>query len=107
LVFPEFADVVNGTNTRISACTILDPGGEGMTGAFVNNPVENFFSADCTQSGGGCQVGGFVTRTSLCGFVVEGSFGSSGGLTDISVEQAQQCSNLLFQAAANLGIACQ
>src|SRR5262245_6636164 len=34
LVFPEFADVINGTNTRISACTILDLGGEGITGAF-------------------------------------------------------------------------
>src|SRR5262245_23634879 len=29
LAFPEFADVINGTNTRISACTILDLGGGG------------------------------------------------------------------------------
>jgi hypothetical protein len=107
LVFPEFADVINGTNTRVSACTIFDLHLPGVTGAIVNNPVENFFSADCTQTTGGCSIGGSVTTTSLCGFVIEGSSGSSGAFTDISVEQAQQCSNLLVGAAANLGIACQ
>jgi len=104
LVFPEFADVISGTNTSISACTILNLGQEGIIGAFVNNPSQNFFSADCTQTPGGCQVGGLFTSTASCGFAVPGS---SGGFTDISVNQAQECSNLLFQAAANLGITCQ